>query len=377
VKKHHIFGLISGIGLALCCAALVYVIGFTDIVRVEYAYIASGKLVAAVIPPPQLDKVDYDKRMNALANNDPTPVLITGFKKDLLATSTYTGTSTPESAGTVTNKNLWPAKAVYPNAGAILPFNRVLAYYGNFYSTGMGILGELPPDAMLSRLQSAVAEWQKADPSTPVIPAIEYIAVTAQGSAGPDGSYSIRMPDSQIEKAISLADQIHGIVILDVQSGLSDLQGEIAALGSYLKLPNVHLAIDPEFNMKYGGRPGYVIGSVDASDVNAAAQYLAGLVRDNDLPPKILVVHRFTEHMVTNYQNIRPLPEVQVVMDMDGWGYVEKKENTYGAVVYSEPVQFAGIKLFYKNDLKPPSTGIMTQAQVLQLKPKPIYIQYQ
>ena len=29
--------------------------------------------------------------------------------------------------------------------------------------------------------------------------------------------------------------------------------------------------------------------------------------------------------MVTNYKEIKPLPEVQIVMDMDGWGEKAKK----------------------------------------------------
>jgi hypothetical protein len=37
----------------------------------------------------------------------------------------------------------WPVKAPYPLAGALLPYNRIIAYYGNLYSTRMGILGEL------------------------------------------------------------------------------------------------------------------------------------------------------------------------------------------------------------------------------------------
>ena len=36
----------------------------------------------------------------------------------------------------------WPVKTVYPNAGAILPFKRIIAYYGNLYSKRMGVLGE-------------------------------------------------------------------------------------------------------------------------------------------------------------------------------------------------------------------------------------------
>jgi hypothetical protein len=129
--------------------------------------------------------------------------------------------------------------------------------------------------------------------------------------------------------------------------------------------------------MKYGNAPGTVIGTFDAKDINYAASYLAGLVKANQLPPKVLVVHRFTYDMVTHAENITPLPEVQVVMDMDGWGSQAKKIGTYTNVVAPEPVQFTGIKLFYHADLKAPSTGLLTKEQVLGLTPAPIYIQYQ
>jgi hypothetical protein len=141
-------------------------------------------------------------------------------------------------------------------------------------------------------------------------------------------------------------------------------------------MPNVHLGLDPEFSMKGGQKPGSVIGTMDATDINFAANYLAEIVRENNLPPKILIVHRFTNKMVTNYQNMKPLPEVQIVIEMDGWGSIARKINTYKQVIYPEPVQFAGIKIFYKNDLKE-GGEIMTPADVLNLNPKPIYIQYQ
>jgi hypothetical protein len=266
---------------------------------------------------------------------------------------------------------------VYPNADAILPFKRIVAYYGNFYSKGMGVLGEYPTDQMLTMLGAEVKKWAEADPSTPTVPAIHYIAVVAQASAGKEGKYVLRMPDDQIDHALELAARIHGIVFLDVQVGKSTLEYELPQLEKYLKMPQVHLGIDPEFSMKSGNRPGTVIGTFDATDINYAAEYLAGLVRDNHLPPKVLVVHRFTKDMVTNYKKIRPLPEVQIVMDMDGFGSKEKKYGTYNRVVAPEPVQFMGIKLFYKNDARPPANGLLSPAEVLNLTPAPIYIQYQ
>ena len=209
------------------------------------------------------------------------------------------------------------------------------------------------------------------------MPAIQYIAVVAQGSAGKEGKYILRMPDDQIDHALDMANRIQGLMILDVQVGKSTLQHELPMLEKYLAMPQVELAIDPEFSMKYNNPPGTVIGTFDATDINYAAQYLASIVNANHLPPKVLIVHRFTEDMVTNYKKIQPLPEVQIVMDMDGFGSKEKKYGTYSRVINPEPVQFTGIKLFYKNDIKPPSTGMLTPQEILNLTPSPIYIQYQ
>ena len=313
---------------------------------------------------PLLDFDDYDKRVWNLANIGPM-------------STTTASTTTAMTTTTPAKKKLWPAETVYPEYGAILPFSRIVAYYGNYLSTKMGILGEFEPEMMLEKLKTQVAEWEKADPETPVVPALEYIAVVAQASPGADGKYKSRMPDAEIDKTIELAKEINGIVILDIQIGLSDLQTEVPLLEKYLKMPQVHLAIDPEFAMHNGKKPGTVIGSMDADDVNYVANYLASLVKENDLPPKILIVHRFTQAMVMHTEDIKPLPEVQIVINMDGWGPKWMKYDSYDVVVYKEPVQFAGIKIFYKNDLKTPSTGILTPEEVLKMKPRPIYIQYQ
>ena len=94
----------------------------------------------------------------------------------------------------------WPTgPAALP--GAILPHRRIVAYYGNPHSKKMGVLGEYPEQQMLSMLDDTVAMWRKADPSTPVIPAIHLIATVAQGSAGPDGGFRRRENPHTIEQA--------------------------------------------------------------------------------------------------------------------------------------------------------------------------------
>lgn len=303
-------------------------------------------VVTAPVTYPPLNKKLYDTLMKRLAHGDTT--------------------------------GKWPVKnAPYPLPGAILPFKRVVAFYGNLYAKKMGILGELPPNAMLAKLKGEVKNWERADPSTPVQPALHYIAVVASGDPGKDGKYRHRMPFKQIDTVLYLAKKAHAIVFLDVQVSLSNIQTELPLLEKYLSMPQVHFGMDPEFSMKDGTHPGKKIGTYDAADINYVSGYLAGLVRKYHLPPKILIVHRFTKKMLTNYNKIKLRPEIQLVIDMDGWGEPDLKEGTWRYFIHNEPVQFTGFKLFYKNDIKKAPHHMLTPTEVLKNKPYPIYIQYQ
>jgi hypothetical protein len=292
-----------------------------------------------------IDTAEYNRILKALANNDST--------------------------------GRWPAKAPYPLPGAILPFHRIVAFYGNLYSKRMGILGEIPKNEMLKKLKGEVAKWQKADTSLPIIPALHYVAITAQGAAGKDGKHRMRMPGHQIDTILNWAKEINGLVFLDIQVGHSTVGAEVPTLENYLKLPNVNLGIDPEFSMKHGEVPGTKIGTYYAEDINVAVDFLQGIVKKYNLPPKILVVHRFTEGMVRGFERIKKCPEVQIVMDMDGWGDKTLKKSSYILYEFQDPVQFTGFKLFYHNDVRKDPNGMYTPEEVLKFTPKPIYIQYQ
>jgi len=266
----------------------------------------------------------------------------------------------------------WPVKGPAPLPGSLLPEHRIVAFYGNPKSTRMGILGQLPPAEMLPKLERTATEWAKADPGRPVMPALHLIATVAQGKPGAGEKYRLRHSDQLIEQVLGWAEPRGWLVFLDVQIGHSSVADELPHLVKYLEQPYVHLALDPEFAMKRGGIPGRRIGTLDATDVNYAVRLLAGIVDRKKLPPKVLVVHRFTQRMLTNHDKITLDPRVQVVVDMDGFGAPYLKEDAYKFFVVPEPVQFTGFKLFFKND-KP----MMTPEQVIKLWPVPYYIQYQ
>lgn len=338
--------------LLLFLAVLLVVIS-CEKARTAPAFISKEKKTKTIVKdsivkesiPTTIDTVDYNQRLWDLSNQDAS--------------------------------GRWPVKTVYPLAGAILPYHRIVAFYGNLYSKRMGVLGALPKQQMLQKLDYEVNRWRKADASVTTIPALHYIAITAQNTPGKSNTHRLRMPHHQIDIVLSWAKEINGLVFLDVQVGHSTLQEELPTLVKFLQLPQVHLGIDPEFSMKNEAPPGTKIGTYSAEDINYTIRFLAQIVRENKLPPKILVVHRFTQKMVTDYKKIKPLPQVQVVMNMDGFGNKTLKKSTYHDYIFKEPVQFTGFKLFYKNDTKGNSAGLYSPEELLRFKPKPIYIQYQ
>jgi len=254
----------------------------------------------------------------------------------------------------------------------LLPEHRIVAYYGNPLAKEMGVLGELPPVDMLSQLKQQAAAIGVADRTRTVLPALELVTPAAQAEPGEDGLYRARMKPEVIEQVAQWADSIQALLIIDVQPGRSSVADEVNVLLPFLRRPNVHLALDPEFSMSPTSAPGEVVGSMDAAAVNGAIHTLSDLVAAEHLPPKILVVHRFTEGMLTNYAEIKPDANVQVVVTMDGFGPPGLKLAQYDEYVHNQRVERAGIKLFYHHD-----NPLLTPQQIVDLDPFPDLVIYQ
>ena len=308
----------------------------------------------------------------ALARSHPDSAKADSIAKADSVTKRYNAGEDPDFA----REMGWPVNAPRSLPGALLPGKRIVCYYGNPNSKRMGALGEYPRDEMLSRLDREVQRWTQADPSTPAVPCLHMVTVVAQGDAGPSGKYRAQLRDTQTDSIYRMIKERNGVFIIDVQVGQDDIRNFVPRFEEFLKRPDVHFAVDPEFYMRGGIVPGRKIGTMTAADINYVSGELARIVRENRLPPKVLVIHRFTRNMVTGSRDIILRPEVQIVMDMDGWGAPWLKRDSYRDYIVREPVQYTGFKLFYHNDTKK-GDPLMSPADLLKLHPTPLYIQYQ
>jgi hypothetical protein len=263
-----------------------------------------------------------------------------------------------------------PTPTPPPTPIPVLATRRLVTYYGNPYTDALGILGETPRERMIDRLRQQAAAYE-AD-GKPVQPVLHFIATVAQAAPGEDGMYRFRMPTEMIEEWADLAEQEGFLLLLDIQVGRSSVQEEVEAVRPFLERQHVHLALDPEFAMSPTTFPGRQIGTIAAEDVNWTIQYLADIARENRFENRVLIVHQFTDDMISNKAAIEQNEFVDLAIMMDGFGGPTLKISQYNRYIADDPLGYAGIKLFYKQD-----RPLMSPADVLGLDPVPDVVTYQ
>lgn len=257
--------------------------------------------------------------------------------------------------------------------GGVLSDHRLVSYYGHPLSGAMGVLGQSEPEAMVRQLKAQAEEYTRLDPNLPAKPAIELIASVAQPVPGPDGLYLNRTEPRLIEKYARLAEENDCLLLLDIQIGYSTIADEVEVLRPYLERDYVHLAIDTEYDMVPPDIPAQQIGSSPGADIMGAARTLSEIVRQNDLPPKVMVIHQFQSGMIQNKRMLEPVPNVQIALHADGFGTPRQKIVKYNALVRDEPIQYGGFKLFYDQD-----APLLSPRETLEvLEPNPAVISYQ
>ncbi len=250
----------------------------------------------------------------------------------------------------------WPEK--------LFEDQRIVAYYGNHISPLLGVLGETGPEAAVARVQRAAAPF--STPDKKAVGAFEMIVTVAQASAGADGNYSHPSNLADVERWIDVAEQNGLYVLLDIQPGRSDFLSESKRYEELLKRPHVGLALDPEWRMEPWQRPGQVVGTVTAAEVNEVSAWLSNLVLENDLPEKMFVVHQFQIRMIQNREQLIDRPGLATVIHADGFGGRAIKLVTYGLIKVDPPF-YNGFKLFIDED-----TNIFRPQDVLNFSEHPV-----
>jgi len=252
----------------------------------------------------------------------------------------------------------------------VIPGSRIVAHYGSSASPLLGVLGESPPQEAAQRVVARARQWDGF--GLPTVPAAEFIATIANASPGPSGDWSVRVPHNDIRPYIEAMRSVGGITVLDLQPGRTDFLTQAKEYEALLLEPDVHLALDPEWRMGPGQIPAQVIGSVDASEVNAVTAWLDDLVARNGLPPKLVVVHQFTPFMVTNRDQLAQRSHLTLLIHLDGFGSPEAKISKVEQL-HPTPPLFMGFKLFLDED-----TRLMSPSEVIgSLDPDPVYVSYQ
>ncbi len=254
----------------------------------------------------------------------------------------------------------------------LLDNTRFVAFYGNPTTGALGVLGEQGPEATLDRMAPIVADY--AADGALAVPTFEIIATVADAPPGDDGNYSAEMSPDLIRPWVEVATASDGYVVLDLQPGRTDFLTQAQLYEEFLRLPNVGLALDPEWRLGPDEVHLRQIGSVTADEINQVSEWLAEIVREELLPQKLLIVHQFRFDMIEGREQIALRPELATVIQMDGQGPLGTKYETFGALTGPPDAErFAwGWKNFYDED-----SPMASPAQVLDLDPLPVFVSFQ
>lgn len=280
------------------------------------------------------------------------------------------GTGGSDEDGDAANATRPRAPVELPGGGrTIFPGRLVVGFYGAPQADELGELGIGSPASAGRRLLAKAKEYESR--GRKILPAMELIAEIAHRAPGKDGLYRGRLDDAIIRRYLRAARRIGAILILDIQPGQASFFAEVQYFEKWLREPDVSLALDPEWHTP-GAVPGTVIGSVDVREVNAISFWLDALVAENDLPQKLLLVHRFTEDMIVGEDQLKPRANVAVTVNVDGFGGREIKIAKYRELAQRTPGLHNGFKLFFRED-----TDLLSPARVLRLRPRPEIIVYE
>jgi hypothetical protein len=256
---------------------------------------------------------------------------------------------------------------------SILLNNDILAFYGHPLSRNMGILGRYSIEELDKKL-SALAELYAAENGGRGIRKAFYIIY---GTVWPRGEIGI-LKDEVLMRYIEYALEHDILVFIDHQIGRYDPIDSLKRMLPYLRYPNVHLALDPEWRT---AKPMEEIGTVSAEEINLAQQVMENYIEEHQLPgERLLVIHQFNWRMIKNRERVDSgFDRVRLVHCADGFGSPGLKRSSYAYNAEASNMPVKGFKLFYNFNI--PGAGydepLLSPKEVYELNPRPYIIMYQ
>jgi hypothetical protein len=258
-----------------------------------------------------------------------------------------------------------------PRGGrTIFPRYRIVTYYGASGIPILGVLGSASPEAIAAQVAATAAQYAPA--GRIVLPAFELITTMAQPCRADFPLCTSAIPPATVQAYLDAAHRHRMMLILDIQPGRGEFLPQVQALRPFLSDPSVGIALDPEWKLGPNQYPIQNIGFSSAASINAVGAYLSGIVRSENLPDKLLLVHQFLLSELPDRQNIAVYPRVETLLHADGFGPPSAKVGVYQQLAFRSPPYRTGFKLFFTRD-----SSLMSAAQVMSLRPQPDLVSYQ
>jgi hypothetical protein len=256
--------------------------------------------------------------------------------------------------------------------GSILLNDDILAFYGHPLSKNMGILGRYTKEELNEKL-TALAEEYRAAGGRPIRKAFYIIF----GTVWPEGEIGI-IRESVLKEYIEFALENDILIFIDHQIGRYTPVDSLKRMLPWLRYPNVHLALDPEWRTT---KPMKEIGTVTADEVNQVQKVMEEYIIENHIPgERLLVIHQFNYRMITSRENVdSSFSRVRLVHCADGFGNPNIKRQAYAFNAQATNIPVKAFKLFYNSGI--PGAGfdspLLTPKEVFELNPRPYIVMYQ
>ena len=259
----------------------------------------------------------------------------------------------------------------FPGASVLLNSD-ILAFYGHPLSKSMGILGRYTKEDLNEKLTALAAEYQAAGGRS-----IQKAFYIIFGTVWPGGDIGI-IQESLLREYIEFAQANDILVFIDHQIGRFTPSDSIKRMLPWLKYPNVHLALDPEWRTT---KPMQEIGTVSAEEINQVQKIMEDYMIENQIPgERLLVIHQFNWRMISNREKVTSaFSKVRLVHCADGFGSPQIKRASYAFNAQAANIPVKAFKLFYNFGI--PGAGydspLLTPREVFALNPRPYIVMYQ